>query len=315
MEVKLKRKTQAVYTKSGFTLIELLVVIAIIGVLVAILLPAVQAAREAARNASCKNNLKQIGLATQLYHDVHKKLPPARLPNDTNFIGTFVVLLPFVEQSEAAAIFDGTKKYNVTADNIRVSNIPISTYRCPSMFLPRDVPDPDPTCGETGAPGSYAVCTGSDSGFAYLQPTIIPPNNGAIVHPKYGVVTIPKIVSADGSSKTLMIGELNYGLKDYVWSVCKPTGTVKWGETRWAVGYPGVTWGSAVGPLNADSELPTIYGLFKQGYESFRSDHAGGVNFAFVDGSVRFLAEEIDLATLKALASRNGGEVVDVSAL
>jgi prepilin-type processing-associated H-X9-DG protein len=108
---------------------------------------------------------------------------------------------------------------------------------------------------------------------------------------------------------------LNYGLKDYLWSVCKPGGTVKWGETRWAVGYPGVTWGSAVGPLNPDRIGATIYGLFNVGYESFRSDHAGGVNFTFVDGSVRFLADEIDLKTLKALSSRAGDEVVDTSNL
>ena len=142
--------------------------------------------------------------------------------------------------------------------------------------------------------------------------------NGASSGEPVGVAmngSIAKVANADGSSKTLMIGELNYGLKDYLWSVCKPSGTVKWGEARWAVGYPGITWGSAVGPLNSDGMGEQIYGLFNAGYESFRSDHAGGVNFTFVDGSVRFISAEIPVETLKKLATREGGETVDTSDL
>lgn len=298
-------------TREGFTLVELLVVIAIIGVLVAILLPAVQAAREAARNASCKNNLKQIGLAIHLYHDVYKRLPPARTGDVNGFNGTFLTVLPFIEQSEAAAMFDGNKKYNFGAANIQVASMRISTYLCPSMFLPREVPDPDTTCGETGAPGSYAVSTGSGLSFVF---DYLPPHNGAIVHPKCGYLSLAKISNADGTGTTLMVGEMNYGLRDYLWSSsCKPSNTVKWGETRWAVGYPGISWGSTVASLNS-REIGPAMGLFYAGYESFRSDHGGGVNFTMVDGSVRFIAEEVDHQILQALSTRAGGEIIDKNA-
>ncbi|HEY2827008.1 MAG TPA: DUF1559 domain-containing protein, partial [Pirellulales bacterium] len=129
-----------------------------------------------------------------------------------------------------------------------------------------------------------------------------------IIHPKFGPTKIEKISATDGASKTLLVGEMNYGLKNYYWNACKPANTVKGGETRWAVGYPGVTWGSAAGGLNPDRLATLEYGLFYDEYEAFRSDHPGGVNFVMVDGSVRFLSDKIHHDVLKSLANRNDGE-------
>lgn len=304
-------------TRSGFTLIELLVVIAIIGILIALLLPAVNAAREAARNCSCRNNLKQIGLAIHNFHDVRKRLPPAQgeYKNEdgiTQYVinSAFLLILPYIEEEPASKLFDANKVYYSEGANRDVANLRIGTYLCPTMNLPREVPDPDPNCNEHGAPGSYAVSTGSDISFAPIMAAHNPPprHNGAIVHPKFGVTTIPKISTGDGASKTLLVGEMDYGLKDLYWQSppCKPS--VKGGQTRWAVGYAGITWGSALARLNSErQESPPHYGLFIAEHEAFRSDHSGGVNFVFVDGSVHFVGDTIDHEILKSLANREDG--------
>lgn len=101
--------------RNGFTLVELLIVIAIIGILIGLLLPAVQAAREAARRMQCVNNLKQLGLALQSYHDAYNSLPAARIEVTQNsqrysdngdFWGGTFALLPFMEQSP---LYDAAK--------------------------------------------------------------------------------------------------------------------------------------------------------------------------------------------------------------
>src|SRR3954447_15480497 len=122
--------------RRGFTLIELLVVIAIIAVLIALLLPAVQAAREAARRSQCVNNLKQLGLAIQNYHDTNLTFPPAR---KGCCWGTWnIFILPYMEQTvvynswnsvgnNTAAGPDGDFRY-FGAANRTVANTSISTY-------------------------------------------------------------------------------------------------------------------------------------------------------------------------------------------
>src|SRR5689334_17939114 len=86
-------------TRKAFTLVELLVVIAIIGVLVALLLPAVQAAREAARRTQCTNNLRQIGVAFQNFHDVNGRFMPMVGANVNGSWGWGAALLPYLEQN------------------------------------------------------------------------------------------------------------------------------------------------------------------------------------------------------------------------
>src|SRR5262245_20059720 len=123
----------------AFTLVELLVVIAIVAVLVALLVPAVQRVREAAARSQCSNNLKQLGLAAQAYHDAHGRLPPAvMMPyaeanNDPLTGGAAnpfgpnwaVLLLPFIEQQ---ALFNqaNPRSYPGTADTSDLASYNLS---------------------------------------------------------------------------------------------------------------------------------------------------------------------------------------------
>ncbi|MCE9554241.1 MAG: DUF1559 domain-containing protein [Planctomycetes bacterium] len=289
--------------RRAFTLVEMLVVIAVIGVLIALLLPAIQSARETGRRVVCANNLRQIGLAFHLYDDAQRRLPPAR-STDLVFNGPFLMTLPYLERLSESENFKMKLKYDGTA-NKQISNTVIPTYLCPTMSMPYHVPDA--TC-ETGAPGSYAVCTGSQSPFEHNP--LGPPHDGAIVMPKFGKTSIANIAAADGTSNTLLAGEMDYGLTNYMgFAGCIRTTGYKGGDTRWAVGYTGVTWGSTLGIFNPTTQV-TFVDISYAEYYSFRSDHPGGVNMLFCDGTVRFLPTEIDATTLNAMATRDGNDTV-----
>ena len=122
----------------GFTLIELLVVIAIIAVLIAMLLPAVQQAREAARRSSCKNNLKQIGLAIHNYHDTYTVFPNANSGGVSNSAlsgsSLFASILPYIEQANSFNQYDFNLG-NSDPYNQQVTGQFIDVYWCPSASM------------------------------------------------------------------------------------------------------------------------------------------------------------------------------------
>ena len=303
------RRTVAKLRRSGFTLIELLVVVAIIAILVAILLPAVQQARESARRVSCKNNLKQIGLALHNYQDVHGVFPNVNANNTLSGGSTFTSILPQIDGANAYDAYDFNKS-NSDPYNIGVTGQQLPFYLCPTAVMRRDVPSASSDNGR--ALGHYAVNMGSrdyNPYWAYYPNPQAPVLDGAIV---YSDAASPKIGPRDfldGMSNTLLVGETAYDLPDYTFSSGPEAGQPRYSFTYWSVPYPGSTACTTEHAFNPH-DLPGD-GVFESGWvRSFRSDHPGGVQFVMADGRVQYLSDLVDVTLYRGLSTRNGGELL-----
>ena len=311
----------------GFTLVELLVVIAIIGTLVALLLPAVNSAREAARNNTCKNSLKNLALAMNMFDSSQKKLPGyintvGNNPQiDTQLRASWVVMLfPYLEQT---ATWDEWNKnhyplalpidiLNCPSDPAEVFDEPTLSYvaNAGQSFL-----DQRPNNAEVAANGAFFdnnFLSRSSSPKSVDCPADGRENNSRLV------MSNNYIQSNDGMSKVLMLSEnlhtRNYTYPertaDFVGLGEAYSGGSQFADDKFYFGFVWNANGSAVERINGDNDLafpdgsaiiPGLDGL--HAYPS--SNHPGGVNVAFFDGRVDFILEGIDAFTYAQLMTTN----------
>jgi prepilin-type N-terminal cleavage/methylation domain-containing protein/prepilin-type processing-associated H-X9-DG protein len=330
----------------GFTLVEMLVVIAIIAILIGLLLPAVQRVREAGNRSACANNLRQIGLAVRLYEQEHSTLPPSRLlysyvgegpellhPNDDEpdadetFVGTWAVyILPYLEQQDLFNLWDLTPyndpqpKTNIQGSyatvfanqDSKAVQTPVKTYFCPTrrtMHTPPTLSAADwlnlpdgtsiPPDGQPGALGDYAAnigTTGDDIYNGMFSSGV--PNGPFRIGWNFQGVSLSQIT--DGLSNTILLGEKHvyfgaFGQAQY-YDACIYNGDNNWSSTRCG----GMNYPISTSIYNNQPNLDWAFGSY----------HSGVCQFAFADGSVQAISNNINSGILESLCSINDGSPI-----
>lgn len=315
----------------GFTLVELLVVIAIIGILIGLLLPAVQAAREAARRAQCTNNLKQLALGMQNYHDIYNRFPARQAGSGDNNssssttqrgrLSGWVAVAPYIEQQglyeqinarPQQAPWNDTPWYNVV----------VAALNCPSD------PNNMPPTGTARGTVSYCMNGGDQPIDSFNAPPTVRTVRGLFhVFCWMGMAEI-----SDGTSNTVLLSErirpraqnslgnvvgLSLGTNPMTCRAAYDASQRKYvtgsftTDTapgfRWADGAAWFAGFTTILPPNGASCAQSA-SHWELGIYTPSSRHPGGVNVALADGSVRFVAETVDTGNLEAdFPSASGG--------
>jgi len=264
----------------------MLVVISIIAVLMALLLPAVQQARESARRTQCRNNLKQWGLAMQNYESQHQALPSgAWLPSQWLWRAS---LMPHMDAGNLANDIDfnipqttNCFYFNATKAPKEPSRVPLQSYNCPSD--PRSGRLSDPFVGALHMPTTYLGVSGSADVSARGSYTDL---DGVL----FAGGNIQMRDVSDGASNTIVVGERGIPFDSYWgWGVCGAS-TLD--------AYLSMQRGISPGDMNSSADL-----------YHFWSHHQGGIHFAFLDGSVKFVNYSQDFNSLKALSTRASNDL------
>jgi len=328
------KSTQNQNQRLAFTLVELLVVIAIIGVLIGMLLPAVQQVREAARRADCMNRMRQIGIATQNYHDSMSAFPPARLfpkidgapplHRGWDEPSWLVRILPFIEQQNFFDQWDLSASYQAHPASV-ISTV-VDTYICPTRRSPEQANAGSGSenvfvslpCG-CGGWFKIDVVGGATGDYAGNHGDLSPGSVGAGTDFYWGgngtgvIITsqarelsngnltwVDKIRIADihdGTTHTILAGELHVFHENL--NQIPYNGPIYNGQDLSAfarVGGPGV-------PLASGAMDPGTAVL------GFGSWHPGVCNFVLVDGSTHSIHNGLDSVTLGQLCHRSDGGI------
>jgi prepilin-type N-terminal cleavage/methylation domain-containing protein len=331
--------------RSAFTLIELLVVIAIIAIHIGLLLPAVQKVREAAARVKCQNNLKQLALACHGYHDLYERMPGGVDNNPARYSTLFVELLPHIEQDPLYRQWDFVNlNNNYTGATSRAATV-IPQHLCPSHPISEN-----PTM--VGSFGVALTTYGGNGGRIVFPPsratvdgmfhTIGPKSEP---QPNQRGVTIVSVT--DGTSNTILLGERVMGDPAMDTYLKAPAGLITptpnppiqssmaycvWAmppgpnaaaslfgaEATLGFGHP-TFWEPPKSPLPGlppPPPPPIPWDSLKLTWwarlGAYGSCHFGGVNMAMADGSIHFLRYQTSGATLAAMSTRAGGEVVPI---
>ena len=323
--------------RRAFTLVELLVVIAIIGILVALLLPAIQAAHEAARRTQCVNNMKQLGLAVQNYHDVRKQLPPSRILDGRQT--WLALILDHMEEADVRRLWDNKSGANgcFYDQTLQCRTAAVSAYYCPSarhetraVVVPKapqdghghSISDPDPVAG---AAVGYM---GSISDYrAVFASTCTQSRPGQVIYPKppgegwmgnngfYADGALPQANPADitweTTAKKRIVGFRSKTALKHITDGTSHTALA--GEVGRFVSEGGHAFN---GDHNHTMQLGWRQGFCEKcdlsqpegGDTGFGSVHTGIANFAMCDGSVQGISKETDLGVLDRIATRAGDD-------
>ncbi|MCC9607809.1 DUF1559 domain-containing protein [Blastopirellula sp. JC732] len=324
---------------SGFTLVELLVVIAIIGVLIALLLPAVQQAREAARRMQCTNNLKQLGLAFHNYHDTYGKLPPMYIqivpavPDNKGHWAWSVFLLPFIEQTTT---YDALSPNTLTPSQSMVANKTVfqnvnNSFRCPSApgpdfhdpaLDPGYAIEPDNSTTNTGLGLSNYIVSVNIANVRQRKSTDGRTGTTGNIGPFFRDSATKFRDFTDGLSNTFLAGERSWtknGVRNSAGVLYAVRDANMTGPSAQDVG---ASWNQGVVTIAGSVRYPINVILPSPNQEqnnAFSSQHPGGAQFLFGDGSTHFIADTVDLSndsawntnsTLERLVGMADGDVI-----